>query len=421
MKKIDTRGLATLIAEATALTNRSKLTSVEEKRFNLLTAQISVLKQGDITLDELSLQETNETMRRNGLPEFRVSADKSEARAKAEAWQVGIRLLRENRTASQTEGDILARIGTYTGLGTFVPTEFIAEIYSAVAAHDAFLDEDAVTVLNSKKGRPTTIPTIGDIENVAVVVGESADTSSGEHLIAAPGHAVLGAYSYRSPLWRVSIEAMQDVEAMGDAVNIFKSITTDRIARGVAKDLVSGNGSGKPLGIVSALAAAGVTPITAEGSAANTGGSEDGTNSIGTKDIAKLFHSVNAAYRNMPKTAFFMNDATLAYLDQLVNKMGSPIVKWQGPQAYIFGKPVKISPSMEDIGVSKTPIIFGAGEYWVTRKVINDDTNVQLVKEAAGLIEKGEMALRMFTRFDGALLYNDAGSPAPFGVLQNHS
>jgi len=349
----------------------------------------------------------------------------SESRAKAEAWTVALNVMREKRTATETEGNIIARIGTYTGLGQFVPTEFIAETYAAMAAHDAFLDENAVSFMSSTNGRVTQVPVYGDIEQVGVAVGESTDTSSNEHLLSAPSQVNVAAYSYRSPLWRLSIETLQDAEAMGGAVNLFKQFAADRIARGAAKDLVSGNGSGKPLGIIPALLAAGVTPIAAVGSADNTGGSEDGTNSIGTKDIAKLYYSVNKAYRNSPKAAFFMSDDTLVHLAQLVNKVGEPIVKWQGPEAFIFGKPVRISPSMDSIGAGKYPVLFGDGSYWLSRNVVDSSdesqTYVQLVKEAAGLAEKGQVALRMFCRWDGVLLWNDAGSPAPFGILQNHT
>ena len=290
-----------------------------------------------------------------------------------------------------------------------------------MAAHDAFLDEDAVSMLNSTNGRVTEIPTYGDIENVAQVVGESADTSSSETRISAPGKADSVVYSYRSPLWRLSIETMQDVEAMGDAVNLFKKFAADRIARGAAKDLANGNGSNRPLGIVPSLLAAGVTPTVAAGSASNTGGSESGVNSIGSADVAALYYSVNEAYRSQPKCAFFMNDSTRTYLAQLVNKEGLPLVNWQGTEGFIFGKPIRISPSMDGIGAGKYPIVFGDGAYWLSRNVIDDNSYVMLVKEAAGLIEKGQMALRMFCRWGGSLLYTDANSPAPFALLQNHT
>jgi len=40
--------------------------------------------------------------------------------------------------------------------------------------------------------------------------------------------------------WRLPIEALQDVEAMGGAMEIFKTFAADRIARGVGKKLVNG-------------------------------------------------------------------------------------------------------------------------------------------------------------------------------------
>src|SRR3981189_2181691 len=148
----------------------------------------------------------------------------------------------------------------------------MTEVFAAAAAHDALFDEDAVTYYESSTGRVTEVPVYGDIENEAVQVEEAGDSSSSETNIAAPGHASVGVYSFRSPLWRVPIEAVQDVEAMGNAMNVFKQFAADRIARGVGKKLVNGNGSGTILGLVPSLAAAGVTPVTALGSAANTGG-----------------------------------------------------------------------------------------------------------------------------------------------------
>jgi hypothetical protein len=76
---------------------------------------------------------------------------------------------------------------------------------------------------------------------------------------------------------------------------------------------------------------------------------------------------------------------------------------------------------MDIIGASKTPVVFGDGAYWMTRSVMDDASYVQVYKEAEGLIEKGLIGFRMFCRYGGSLLYNDANSPAPFGVLKNHS
>ena len=116
-----------------------------------------------------------------------------------------------------------------------------------------------------------------------------------------------------------------------------------------------------------------------------------------------------------------MNDSTRAYLAQIVSKQGVPLVQWQGPEAFIFGKPIRVSPGMDNIGPSATPVVFGDGSYWYTRCVRDDMSYVKMYTEAPGLVENGLVGFRMFARFGGSLLYTDTNSPAPFGVLQNHS
>jgi HK97 family phage major capsid protein len=92
-----------------------------------------------------------------------------------------------------------------------------------------------------------------------------------------------------------------------------------------------------------------------------------------------------------------------------------------GPEAFIFGKPVRISPSMQGIGAGNYPVIFGDGSYWLSRNAVDDGTYVRVVKEAPGLVENGMFGLQIFCRWGGTLLFDDASSPAPFGLLQNHS
>jgi HK97 family phage major capsid protein len=415
---IDRKGLALLMGQANALANKNRLTAQEEKRYSLLLSQISFLKTGEVTLADLDQEMLNDMQREHGLPSRNILPTKlTGLRAKGQAFLTAM----ETR-ASEAEGNLVAQIGTYTGLGVFSPSEFLQETFAAMAAHDAFLDEDAVSMLNSTNGRVTTIPTYGDIENVATVIPEAGDegTAPAAPLISAPGHAVSGVYKYASKLHGVSFEAFQDAEAIGTFLEVFKRVAADRIARGSARDLAVGDGSGKPLGIVPALLAAGVSPVTAVGSSANTGGGEDGTSSIGSKDIAALYFSVNEAYRNNPKTAFFMNDTTRTLLAQIVTKQGLPLVEWDGPEAYIYGKPIRIAPSMDNATAGRHPVIFGDGAYWLSRNVV-DESYVQVYKEVPGLVENGLLALKMVCRWGGTLLYTDSGSPAPFGVLQMHT
>ena len=102
------------------------------------------------------------------------------------------------------------------------------------------------------------------------------------------------------------------------------------------------------------------------------------------------------AYANSPRCTWLMNKKTLATVSGIVTKYGLPfgLVKWIDGQPTIYGIPVKICPSMD---------------------------NICNGKEAANTIEYGNVGLIGFMRAGGDLLWNDAGSPAPFIVIQTHN
>jgi HK97 family phage major capsid protein len=165
-------------------------------------------------------------------------------------------------------------------------------MFSAMAAHDVLFDEDACTVIKSSNGQPTTVPTVGDIENVAAVLGEGGSLSAAD--LYSTGQAVLGTYKYAA-YDVVSREAFEDLDSTLSAVEIFRRNFTDRFARGIGKDLVTGSGSSKPLGLIPSLLAAGVPAIAASGAAANTGGSETGVNSLGSVDFQSALSNLDDA------------------------------------------------------------------------------------------------------------------------------
>lgn len=423
MNKVDVRGLTVLMDEATQLSNKAKLSKQEERRFSLVLAQISALKTGTVTLAELDQDRLQEDERRAGLPithklERPSTMDPMRRREIEEfrSFMTGAEL-RDQITGHPTQSTFT------TSLGHFVPVQFLKDTFAALKPHDPLFDETAVTYLQTNNGQPLQIPLYGDIENVATYAAEGSDQSGNETDISKPGAVMLQAYSFRSPMWRVSLEALQDVEAAAGCIELFKAFAADRIARGVGKELLQGNGaSGHILGLAPALLSSGLIPVAAVGSSANTGGSETGANSIGSQDLAKLYYSVNAAYRGSRKAAWLCNDNTLSYLSRIVTKQGLPLVTIDGVgQPWIYGKRVLVSPSMADIAPSNVSVIFGDLRYWATRCAWDSLTRIQKFSQVPGLVEQGEIGLRMFVRFDGALLWQDINSPAPFAILQQHS
>ncbi len=421
--KIDRKGLELCIAEADGLSNTKDITPQQKRRYAFLLSAISVLKAGQASLRELELENLNETARRNGLPLTNLNDGKvpsflsSEQQVEARGWKSVV----ERR--DMTEGaPMINHIGTYTGLSFFVPNDFFPQVFATMKAHDVLFDEDSVTFIKSTNGRPLPVPVAGDVENVASVIGEAGSQTTVD--IASTNHAVLGAYSYATHRYVASLEAFEDLEGTLSVVELFKKFSADQLARGIGADLVNGSGVGKPLGLLGALTAAGISPIIASGSSSNTGGSETGQTTLGSNDFAAAVKALDDAYLSSSKCAWLMNRRTLMVIASVISKQGlqMDLVKWDGDgKAFIYGLPVKICPSLPDIAASSTPVVLGDLTYWATRLIVGDDAGIRVYTEAPGLIEKGDIGLKTFVRADGHLLYTDTGSPAPFTFIQQHS
>jgi HK97 family phage major capsid protein len=430
MTQVNVRELSLLLQEASALSNKPNWTKQDERRNAYLLAAISAAKAG-VPLIEIDEQHLNEAERRNGLKPTRLKKPwglTTEQRGKAEFMQ---RLLRctdgegifgHEFRDGEVGGAILPRLGTYSGLGFFVPTEMYGEIFDTMAWHDPLYDEDVCTVIKSTNGRPLTVPTYDDIANVAVQVGE-ASADAGEVLLGQPNHVVLAGYSFRTPIQKYSIEIEQDLSESFTAYSIFQRMASDRLARGIGKKLILGAGGGtEPTGIVTALAAAGVTPIIAAGRGANTGiGGDTGVNSIGSTDLADLYYSVNEAWRVQPKTGWLMNDTTLTGLMGMVTKMGLPLVDFRTGVPYILNKPVHVCPSMQSPGSGNVPVIFGDLGQWATRLIAQDGNIDKVMVYRERYAEFGQVGLQMFVRADGNLLFTGSGADTPLNYIQSHS
>jgi len=415
--KINTQELSGLLQEASALSNKPNWTKQEERRNAFLLSAIAAVKVG-ASLDDVHHDYVNAEEKRLGLPVTprKTSFLTREQQVEARGWKQFVEL------RDSVEGaPMINHIGTYTGFGYFVPTDFFPGLFAALKANDFLFNEEDCTVIRSTNGRPLPVPVAGDTENVASVVSEAGSQTSVD--IDATGHAVLGAYSYSTPRFVVSMEAFQDLDSSLNAISLFKRFSADRIARGVGADLVTGNGTGKTLGLIPSLEALGLSPVTAAGAAANTGGSETGANILGSPDFAAAYSALDSAYLASDKVAWAMNHKTLATVSSIVNKFGDQLnlVKYVDGVPTIYGVPVKICPSMDNIGVSNVPVVLGDLSYWATRLVVDDMAGIKVFTEAPGLVENGNVGLRTFVRAHGALLYTDTGSPSPFVYIRNHS
>lgn len=413
----DQKGMTLLLQELSELNNKPELSKRDEQRSAALLASISAVKNG-ATLAEVDQERLNNLEVEAGFePTIRYSPLTHEQRQQVAVWQ---RFIRDGKIESR-DMTVGTGVPAYLkgNMGSFVPLEWYKELFIAKKNTDALFDENVVTMVTTTHGRPMQFGYMGDTENVATLVGEAGSLS--EQDITSTGGAMLGAYSFKSPVFRASLEAFQDVEIGGSLIDQFNKFSAERIARGVGAYLVNGTGVNQPIGLLTALEALGSAAVVAVGNSGNTGGAQTGANSVGSADVANLFYALDEAYRDSPKCAWLMSSGTLGFLAATVTKQGVPLVQWQGAQGWILGKPVRISPNMPSIGSGNAPIAFGDLSYFVVRRSMDPLTRVQLYKETPGLIENGKFGLRAYCRYDSALQFNDTGSPSPIVYLQNHS
>jgi HK97 family phage major capsid protein len=415
--KIDLDALNSHLVELNELSNKTNHNQQEKRRYAYLLTACAALRSG-ASVQEVEEHYRQSTAKRAGItlpPKNNGSTLTRAQETEAREWQAFV----EQRDMS--EGNVLAHIGTYTGLGFFVPTDFYPTLFRALKAHDAVYDEDAVTVIKSTNGRVLPVPVANDTNEVATVIAEGTQDSIVD--LDSTGHAVLGAYTYRSPRFVVSREAFEDMEGTLSTVNLLREFAADRLSRGIAADLISGDGSGKPLGLVSSIIGQGCPIVTASGSAVNDGSAATGANSLGSPDFAAAIKELDDAYVQNPKVAWFMNKKSLATLEALVDKVGRPLrlVTYDQGWPCIMGIRVRIAPSMDDIGVSKIPVVLMDGAYWITRLVTDETSGIRAYSEAPSLAEQGKIAFRVFARADGVLAYVGGGAPSPAVAIQNHS
>jgi HK97 family phage major capsid protein len=310
---------------------------------------------------------------------------------------------------------MLSHIGTYSSLGYLVPTGFTAKIEDATKYFCPMLDSDVsgVTVLTTDTGNPLPMPTSNDTNQVATIVGEAAPVNE-EDITAS--QVDFASYKFSSGVVKASVELLQDSGI--DIESWLSQRFGIRFGRGIEQYLTTGNGSGQPTGLLTAIEASGVSQIVSVGSSANDGvGAKN--NTIGSIDLVNLEHGVDPSYRRGAR--YMLHDLTLASLQSLLDKYGRPL--WTPGLAEnvpdkINGYPYVINQSMPAIGSGVSggdiTMIFGDFSKYIVRKV--RDLYVKRLDELFAV--NGQVGFISFARLDANLL--DAGTH-PLNILVQHS
>jgi HK97 family phage major capsid protein len=364
-----------------------------------------------------AIGEYRNVLRRHGLKGLEKMKPESRAVVERmrEQWSEALRdyLLRGEGKMSEANRNLLAganaefrQMGIASGAigGYLVPQGYVYEIEEAMKWYGDMLK--VCSFLDTATGNPMPHPTDNDTTITGELVAENTQVSEQEITI---GSITFNAWKFSTKLVKVSIELLQD--SAFDIDSYIRDKFAIRLGRILNTKFTLGAGSGsvEPNGIITA-ATAGPTAI---GSATNTGGTENGTNTVGSTDLVELEHSVDRAYRR--GAAFMMHDLTEKYLKELLDKYGRPL--WRpgvssGEPDTINGYPYFINNDLATLATGHKTVLFGQLNKYVVRRV-KELAIMRLVERGA---DYGQVWFIGFARYDGNLL--DAGTHPVKYLLQ---
>jgi HK97 family phage major capsid protein len=275
------------------------------------------------------------------------------------------------------------QIGTDTEGGYLVPDEFERTLVDTLEDENIF--RRLANVITTSSG-DRKIPVVASKGTASWIDEEGAIPESDDSF----GQVSIGAYKLGTMI-KVSEELLND-----SVFNLETYIAKEfarRIGNKEEDTFFTGDGSGKPTGILAATGGAqlGVTAASAT--------------AITIDEILDLFYSLKAPYRN--KAVFVMNDATVKAIRKLKDGQGQYL--WQpslqaGTPDTILNRPLYTSAYVPAIAASAKTIAFGDfGYYWVA------DRQGRVFKRLNELYAAtGQVGFVATQRVDGKLILPEA-------------
>jgi HK97 family phage major capsid protein len=301
-----------------------------------------------------------------------------------------------------------------TGGQTLVPVGFQREIDKRLKSFAGI--RQAARIVTTPKGAPLTWPTADDTLNTGQFLPETNATSEQDPTF---GSVTFGSNLVSSKLVKISVQLAQD--SFESVEMILADMLSKRIGRVTEPTYLTGNGSGQPNGLLTALIAAGYTggpsgssQVLALGANANSGNSADNeVNSIGTGDIDALYSALDPEYA--ANASYMANSTTWQKLRGQLDKYGRPI--WSvslssGAPDQIWGRPIFNNQQMAGIGAGNISMLCGDFNHYVIRDVLG----LTMVRFNELYMSTYEIGYQMFIRTDGQLLQS-----AAFTYLQHRA
>ena len=275
------------------------------------------------------------------------------------------------------------QVGTDTEGGYLVPDTFEKKLITTLEEENVIRKHAHVFTTSSGSHKIPVVSTRG----TAAWVDEEGQIPESEDAF---GQQLIGAHKI-STLIKVSEELLND--SAFDLENYFATEFARRIGNAEEAAFLTGNGSGKPTGILADIGGAEIGVTAASETA------------ITADEIIDLFYSLKSPYRK--KAIWVLNDRTIKAIRKLKDSNGQYL--WQpalheGEYDTILGKRIYTSPFAPEIGAGAKTIAFGDFSYYW----IGDRQGVAFKRLNERYAETGQVGFLASKRVDAKLVLPEA-------------
>ena len=274
------------------------------------------------------------------------------------------------------------QVGVESEGGYLAPDEYQRTLIEALEEQNIF--RQLAHVISTSSG-DRKIPVVASKGTASWIDEEAAYPESDDSF----GQVSIGAYKLATML-KVSEELLND--SVFDLPSYIAREFARRIGAAEEEAFFTGNGTGKPTGILNATGGA-ETGVTAASATAIT-----------MDEVMDLYYSLRAPYRR--NAVFIMNDSTIKAIRKLKNGNGDYL--WQpsltaGQPDTLLGRPVYTSSYMPAIAAGNKTILFGdLGYYWVADRQGRSFKRLNELYAATG-----QVGFRVTQRVDGRLVQTE--------------
>ena len=275
------------------------------------------------------------------------------------------------------------QIGTDSEGGYLVPDEYERTLVEALEEENVF--RQLAKVIRTSSG-DRKIPVVATKGTASWIDEEGAYLESDDSF----GQVSIGAYKVGTMI-KVSEELLND--SVFDLEAYISREFARRIGAKEEEAFFTGDGSGKPLGVLAATGGA-ETGVTAASATAIT-----------ADELIDLFYSLKAPYRR--NAVWVLNDSTVKAIRKLKDNQGQYL--WQpsltaGAPDLLLGKPVRTSAYMPAIAADAKTVAFGDfSYYWIADRQGRSFKRLNELYAATGQV--GFLASQ---RVDGKLVLPEA-------------